>query len=387
MSLLPTDVPSERQGRRRVILPLSRFPIFRRRGVDICFAFSHFMVLIGLSAEPEQGLGVRSRAPWLGVEVRRAGSRTKPQSPTGARRDWSARVLQRRCLVAARSWFDRLAAGAERPCVDIRARRTALRQRKARRRPSRCPRNQPTSRTPWTSSSGWSSTSSGKRPSSRWRRFPRRRPAAFIDRGDGVLVPSRLLVRGLLAGLPSAGKTAYRLFYDAQATHSGTRPPACRSRATWRRSSTNHLISSVGDRAADRLGDLYFERGDFEQAIAAWQTCSTYCPDSKLSKPQTLVKIATALARAGRWNEFRDDRASSSASATPTKRSRSAAASIAGRRATDAPGGVGRRRRVDVHATSLPGRLRRCPRSDEPLWQFSFHDSERRAAGRATRSR
>ncbi len=128
----------------------------------------------------------------------------------------------------------------------------------------------------------------------------------FIDRGDGVLVPSRLLVRGLLAGLPSAGKNAYRLFYDAQAQ-------ALLDKATGKAEAeylamivNNHLISSVGDYAADRLGDLFFERGEFEQAIVAWQSILAYCPESKLSKAQLYVKIGTALARANRWKEFRD---------------------------------------------------------------------------------
>ena len=39
----------------------------------------------------------------------------------------------------------------------------------------------------------------------------------FIDRGDGILVPGRLVVRRLVAELPAAGKSAYRVFYDAQA--------------------------------------------------------------------------------------------------------------------------------------------------------------------------
>jgi len=128
----------------------------------------------------------------------------------------------------------------------------------------------------------------------------------FVNRGDGVLVPSRLLVRRLMSNLPSAGKTAYRLFYDPQATALWE---AAQGRAELDKLATivsQFAISSLGDRAADRLGDLQFERGDFEQAAAAWQTILDCSPDSQIPRVQTQVKIATALARAGRWNEFRD---------------------------------------------------------------------------------
>ena len=41
---------------------------------------------------------------------------------------------------------------------------------------------------------------------------------AFIERPDHVLVPSRLLVQSVLAGIPPAGKRAFRVFYVAPAT-------------------------------------------------------------------------------------------------------------------------------------------------------------------------
>ncbi len=129
--------------------------------------------------------------------------------------------------------------------------------------------------------------------------------SGFIDRGDGVLVPSRLLVRSLLAKLPSSGRAAYRLFYDSQAVNLWDEAEGAAEADRLTAIVNKHLISSVGDRAADRLGDLYFERGNFEQAVVAWQMLVTDCPDSAIPKSQTLVKIATALARAGRWNEFR----------------------------------------------------------------------------------
>ncbi len=130
--------------------------------------------------------------------------------------------------------------------------------------------------------------------------------AGFVDRGDGVLVPSGLLVRGLMAALPASGKSAYRLFYDSQAAALWDKAVDSAEANNLASIVSNHLISSVGDRAADRLGDLHFEQGDMDQAVAAWRSLVDYCPESKLPQAQTLSKIATALARAGRWNEFRE---------------------------------------------------------------------------------
>ncbi len=130
--------------------------------------------------------------------------------------------------------------------------------------------------------------------------------AGYVDRGDGVLVPSGLLVRGLLAGLSSSGKNAYRLFYDSQAAALWDKAAGQVEANSLASIVANHLISSIGDRAADRLGDLHFEQGDMDQAVAAWRSLVDYCPESKIPPAQTLSKIATALARAGRWNEFRE---------------------------------------------------------------------------------
>ena len=128
--------------------------------------------------------------------------------------------------------------------------------------------------------------------------------SGFIDRGDGVQVPSRLLMRSLLASLPAGGRSAYRLFYDAQATALLDKATGGAEVDNLSKIVNSHLVSSVGDRAADRLGDLYFKRGDLNQAISSWQAIETYCPESKIPKGQLLAKVAIALARAGHSNEL-----------------------------------------------------------------------------------
>ena len=191
----------------------------------------------------------------------------------------------------------------------------------------------------------------------------------YIDRSDGVLVPSRMLVRGLLASMPTAGKNAYRVFYDSQATALWDQANGRIEQENLTKIVANHLISSVGDRAADRLGDLYFEQGDFEQAASAWQSIVTFCPESKLPKAQSLMKIAFALARAGRWSEFAQTEQSL------RERYANETIEIGGRRVAVADQlaqlSAGKQTQEPAEVvTALPDV--RLPAADQPSWQFRY---------------
>ncbi len=192
----------------------------------------------------------------------------------------------------------------------------------------------------------------------------------FIDRNDGVLVPSRLLVRSLLASLPAPGKTAYRVFFDPQATGLLEKAVGNNEASNLAAIVNNHLISSVGDRAADRLGDLYFEQGELDQAVGSWRAIVDYCPDSKLSKPQILIKLATALARSNRWTEFDE--------VERTVRERFAGETIqVGGRHLTAADEISRlaAMRQDAQPASVARRADdfKLPDSSDPLWQFRYH--------------
>jgi len=191
----------------------------------------------------------------------------------------------------------------------------------------------------------------------------------FIERPDQVLVPSSLLVRSLLAGMPTAGKSAYRVFYDAQATALWEKASGAAEVESLTQIVDKHLVSSVGDRAADRLGDLYFERGDLHRAQASWRTVLNYCPESEISKAQLLIKVATALALAGRGNELGEIQRAIDAryanemvvvAGRPVK---------AGEEIARLAGGV-----QQIETATEPTGVDdfELPSSDEPLWQFRF---------------
>ena len=193
--------------------------------------------------------------------------------------------------------------------------------------------------------------------------------AGFIDRKDNVWIPGRMVVQSLSANLPPAGKSAYRVFYDAQATALWDKASGAAELESLSSIVDNHLASSVGAAAADRLGDLYFERGDLEQAVVAWRNVLDFCPDSTLSKAQLHCKIATALARADRWIEFGEVKR------TIEERFAADNIQVAGR-----PWAAGQYvARLAAGAKAEPGAAIaplppdfELPATDEPLWQFRF---------------
>jgi len=125
---------------------------------------------------------------------------------------------------------------------------------------------------------------------------------------DGIMLPGRQLVLHLLADLPASGKNAYRVFHDAEAEKLLEQAVGDDEAAQLAKIATTYLITSVGDVAADRLGDLYFERGQIDEALAAWQSVLDHRPDSAIPRAHLLVKMAIGLARSGHWDRFEDIR-------------------------------------------------------------------------------
>jgi outer membrane protein assembly factor BamB len=121
---------------------------------------------------------------------------------------------------------------------------------------------------------------------------------------DNVLVPPPVLLARLLSELPEEGKKAYRIFNDAEAKTLLDQAQGKEELEKLQLLASRYLFTSSGDTAADRLGDYWFERGDFGRAIRSWQSVLKNRPDSSIPQPQLLVKIGIAAVRDGRWDEY-----------------------------------------------------------------------------------
>lgn len=132
-------------------------------------------------------------------------------------------------------------------------------------------------------------------------------PKGMVPAGGGMMMPTRRRIWLALATLSSDGREAYRLFNDAKAKQlfeKATAPDVQDELTPLRELFQLYFITSVGDKAADRLGDACFESGDFLAADAAWKAVLDYYPDSTLAKARLRLKRCAALARAGRWQDF-----------------------------------------------------------------------------------
>lgn len=123
---------------------------------------------------------------------------------------------------------------------------------------------------------------------------------------NGIMLPSRLVAREALLELPPAGHDAYKLFFDAEAKKLLEQAQGAEELNKLSQIFSKYLITSVGDEAANRLGDLHFEAGNYAQAINAWRAILEERPDSRIAKVRLRIKIATAFSRQRNWREFRD---------------------------------------------------------------------------------
>ena len=128
---------------------------------------------------------------------------------------------------------------------------------------------------------------------------------------DGFWIPTRQKLLRTLLALPPEGREAYHLFYDAQARQQFEQAVAhetagdADSVAALKKVVDRYFISSMGDQAADHLGDALFETGDYAGAAWAWEQILVSYPESNLPPLRLKMKLATALARSGRMEQFR----------------------------------------------------------------------------------
>lgn len=126
----------------------------------------------------------------------------------------------------------------------------------------------------------------------------------FVDGENGFIIPVARKRRDVLAAMSPEGQAAYRLFYDAEAKKLLDDAEGASERKNLERIYSAYFLSSSGDDAADRLGDLYFELGHFDRAADCWLAVVRDRPDTDLSPALLSLKAALALARAGRGAEL-----------------------------------------------------------------------------------
>lgn len=205
--------------------------------------------------------------------------------------------------------------------------------------------------------------------------IPEDQAARFVDGENGFIIPVARKRRALLTALPPEGQAAFRLFYDAQAQklYEGAEGPS--ERKTLERIVSSYFITSIGDNAADRLGDLYYELGHFDRAADSWLAVVRKRPDTELSPALLSLKAALALLRSGRRSEFEQVRAELA------DRYRDEKLTIGGVSAS--PTDHLRRLMDDISPVADVGQLPSRPAGPapdlagpvEPVWQVRFADS------------
>jgi outer membrane protein assembly factor BamB len=131
-------------------------------------------------------------------------------------------------------------------------------------------------------------------------------PTAMFEQKSGFLIPAIRHYHELVRELPPEGKDAYRLFHDPPAKKALAEAKGKDEEARLESIVRDQLLTTSGAEAADRLGDLAFEQGEFGRAISAWESIERFHPDSPLANLRLRMKVTLALLRSGRIGEFKD---------------------------------------------------------------------------------
>lgn len=131
--------------------------------------------------------------------------------------------------------------------------------------------------------------------------IPAEKRKGMLARPDGVIIPASLRIWDAIADLPAEGRDAFRLFHEAKAKQTWAKAMEPGTNwsdqvATAEKVYQEFFLTSVGDNAADFLGDAEFERGDFQNAERYWRNVLEKHPDSDVPEPRLLFKRGLALA-------------------------------------------------------------------------------------------
>jgi hypothetical protein len=130
-------------------------------------------------------------------------------------------------------------------------------------------------------------------------------PVGLVPAGNELppaCVQLRRLIHARLAAMPSAILQRYRRRVDAQAQKLLVEGREQRNPAPLRRLVDESFCSRDGDQTLDLLGDLAFERGNFEEALAWWRLLALPPTEARRPSRAELLfpdsKIDPALIRA-----------------------------------------------------------------------------------------
>jgi outer membrane protein assembly factor BamB len=139
-------------------------------------------------------------------------------------------------------------------------------------------------------------------------------PGGGEDGGQkGFLFPIGRRVSESLLRLSPEGRDAYRLFNDANAKVLWEKLQGAKSpnngvpvdeMTVLRKIVDQYFLTSVGDLAADRLGDALLEQGNATGALGMWDAVMEKYPDPHVSTVMVQVKRAAALAMLHRREEL-----------------------------------------------------------------------------------
>jgi outer membrane protein assembly factor BamB len=139
---------------------------------------------------------------------------------------------------------------------------------------------------------------------------PSEKRTGMLPDDNGFLISARERIWNALVSLPPEGREAFRLFFEPRARQSfdslqqqPAKSPA-EAQTVVEEIFDQYFLTSVGDNAADLLGDARFEQGRFDEAARCWAAVLEHHPDSDVPEVRLHVKRALALSAAGRKSEF-----------------------------------------------------------------------------------
>ena len=131
----------------------------------------------------------------------------------------------------------------------------------------------------------------------------------MLPTADGFLIPADTRLWQMLVNVNAEGRAAFRLFHEPNAKKLYTKLESelasnnPQATTTAKEIYDQYFITSYGDDAANLLGDVAFERGEFSDAISRWKSILDYHTDTNIPLPRILVKTAAAYVAAGRARE------------------------------------------------------------------------------------